>query len=93
MKKELPKLYRGNIKSGISNNKRVARGLSEIKKSPRIVINELFKENEIYHQQVEIETSNKTVTTQIIGRTQEHIITIKNEVIKIDDIKKIELLK
>lgn len=93
MKKDLPRIYRGNIKKGAGNNLRVARGITEIEKSPRITIDELFKENQIYRQNVEIETENQNLTTKIIGRTQDHIITIKNEVIKISDIKKIRLIK
>lgn len=91
MKKELPKIYRGNIKQGCSNNLRVAKGIKEEKKSPKTVINELFKENKIYRQSIEIETKEKNFETKIIGRTTEHIITINNEIIKIDDIINIKI--
>lgn len=93
MKKELPRLYRGSINSGTGNNLRVAHGITEEQKPPRQIINELFKENQIYRQDVEIETNNDKLTTKIIGRTQDHIITINNTVIKIDDIKNLKLIK
>lgn len=93
MKKELPRLYRGSISSGTGNNLRVAHGFTEKEKSPRQTINELFKENQIYRQDVEIETDKEKLTTKIIGRTQDHIITINNIVIKIDNIKHLKLLK
>lgn len=93
MKKELPRLYRGSINNGTGNNLRVAHGFTEEEKSPRQTINELFKENQIYRQDVEIETDKEKLTTKIIGRTQEHIITINNTVIRIDDIKHLKLIK
>lgn len=92
MKKDLPKLYRGTVNS--NNNRTVAHGLKEEKyQNPRQVISELFKKNHIYRQDVEIETNNDKFTTKIIGRTGEHIITINNSVIKIDDITNITILK
>ena len=93
MKKELPKIYRGNIKQGCSNNLKVARGIQEETKDPKTIINELFKENQIYRQNIEIKTKDKNLQTKIIGRTTEHIITINNEVIKIDEIINIKILK
>lgn len=93
MKKDLPHLYRGNISSGISNNRKVAHGFKEEIFSTREFINKMFKENKIYQENVELEIDNNVFTTKIIGRTQDHIITIENKVIKIDDIKKIKILK
>ena len=91
MKKELPKIYKGNVTS--NNNLRVAHATNEIIENPRQTINKLFKENKIYKQNVEIETDNKKLNTKIIGRTTDHVITIDNVVIKIDNIKKINILK
>ena len=91
MKKELPKIYKGNVTS--NNNLRVAHAKEEINTSPRETINKLFKENQIYKQNVEIETDSNILNTKVIGRTNEHIITIDNNVIKIDNIKKINILK
>lgn len=89
MKKELPKIYKGKV--NINSNRSVAHGVQNIK-NPKDVITELFKKNKIYKQNVEIETNNNKFKTKIIGRTNEHIITIDNEVIKIDDIKNIIIL-
>ena len=92
MKKELPKLYKGNVKH--SNNLKMAHVSGERSiESPRDTINSLFKKNEIYKQDVLIETDNDTLKTKIVGRTEDHIITINNSVIKIDNIKKIDILK
>lgn len=93
MKKDLPNLYRGNISNGASNNRRVAHANMDNDLSVRETINKLFKENKIYREDVELVTDSNTLTTKIIGRTQDHIITIDNAVIKIDNIKHIKILK
>ena len=91
MKKDLPNLYRGNISHGDSNNRQVSHGLRD-SQSIRETIDKLFKENTIYRQNVEIVTKDKNLTTKIIGRTKDHVITINNIVIKIDDIESIKAL-
>ena len=92
MKKQLPHIYKGNVKN--DNNLRVAHGIKEeINHNPRETINNLFKQNKLYKQDVEIKTNQDRYVTKIIGRTNEHIITIKNEVIKIDDIITLKILK
>lgn len=92
MKNDLPNLYRGNISTGASNNKHVAHGFKE-NFNPKDTINKLFKANQIYREDVELTTKDKVLNTKIIGRTQDHIITIDNVVIKIDDILDIKVLK
>lgn len=52
----------------------------------------MFKKNKMYKQEVEIETEDNKLQTKIIGRTEDHIITINNNVIKIDNIKRINIL-
>ncbi len=93
MKKNLPNLFRGNISNGASNNKRVAHGLTEEVLSVKDTIDKLFKENKIYRKDVELEVNNNIMKTKIIGRTKEHVITIDNTVIKIEDITHIRILK
>lgn len=90
--KDLPHIYRGEVKN--NNNIKVAHSSNEERSiNPKIVINDLFKKNHIYKQEVFIETLDKSFNTKIIGRTESHIITINNEVIKIEDIKNIKLIK
>ena len=77
MKKELPKIYKGKVNN--NNNRSVAHGTNNInKRKPKDIINELFKKNYIYKQSVTIETNSNKYNTKIIGRTNEHIITIDN---------------
>ena len=85
---KLPNIYKGTVKN--DNNLRVAYANKEEKIDIRQTINKLFKQNKLYKQDVELETKDTTYNTKIIGKTNEHIITINNEVIKIDDIIKIK---
>ena len=85
---KLPNIYKGNVTS--DNNLRVAYADKEEKIEAKDLINKIFKQNKLYKQDVVIETKDKTYNTKIIGKTNEHIITINNEVIKIDDIVKIK---
>ncbi len=85
---KLPNIYKGNVTS--DNNLRVAYADKEEKIDAKDLINKIFKQNKLYKQDVVIETKDKTYNTKIIGKTNEHIITINNEVIKIDDIVKIK---
>ena len=85
---KLPNIYKGNVTS--DNNLRVAYADKEEKIDAKDLINKIFKQNKLYKQDVVIETKDKTYNTKIIGKTNEHIITITNEVIKIDDIVKIK---
>lgn len=89
MKKELPKLYKGNVSN--TSNRNVAYGLKEKEENVEDKINKLFRQNEIYRQDVIFKTNKKDYNTKIIGRTKDHIITLENEVIKIKDIMKIEV--
>ncbi len=91
MKKELPKIYKGNVSSDASHNLRSSYGISE-EIDVRNEINKLFKENKLYKKEVEIEINEETIKTKIIGKTENHIISIDNRVIKIDDIKKFKIL-
>ena len=88
--KKLPNIYRGEVKS--NNNIKVSHTTNEEKKlNPKQIINDLFKRNHIYKQEVYIETNDKKINTKIIGRTDSHIITINNDVIKIDEIIDIKI--
>ena len=85
---KLPNIYKGKVNE--DNNLRMAYASKEENIDVKDIINKLFKQNKLYKQDVYIETKDKTYNTKIIGRTNEHIITINNEVIKIDEIIKIK---
>lgn len=55
-------------------------------------INEILtKKKYIYKVPVKIQLEDKEIITNIIGKNKNNIITINNELIKIDDIKNIEI--
>ena len=86
----LPHIYKGKVK--YNNNIKYAHTNNEERYSnPKITIDNLFKMNHIYQQDVYIKTTDKEYNTKIIGRTNSHIITINNEVIKVDDITDIKI--
>jgi hypothetical protein len=89
--KKLPNIYKGSVRN--SNNLKSAHvSNKKIDYNPRDTINNLFRKNEIYKQDVEIETDKDNLKTKIVGRTEDHVITIDNIVIKIDNIKRINIL-
>lgn len=57
-------------------------------------INQIFSSsNYIYKADVEIQFRDKTIQTKIIGKSGHSLITIDNELIRIEDIVDIKLLK
>lgn len=55
-------------------------------------INEIIKtKNYIYKIPVKIELNDKEIITNIIGKNNKNIITMNNELIKIEEIKNIEI--
>lgn len=85
---KLPNIYKGRVNK--DTNLRVAYTNKEESIDIKDTINRLFKQNKLYKQEVYIETKDNVYNTKIVGRTNEHIITINNEVIKIDDITMIK---
>lgn len=58
-----------------------------INKDIKATIKNLFQsKNYVYKLDVSIETANKTFDTSIVGQTNNHLITIDNELVPIKDI-------
>lgn len=101
MGKKLPKVFQNEINKKINNNSSYFVG-NEIKQN--IIyntnntneinkkINDIFKSiNYIYKVDVIITLKTGEVTKRIIGKNKDNLITIDNELIKIDDILDIKL--
>ena len=99
MDKKIPKVFANRIDKKIENNDTYSitrnddvkvkenRGLDINSK-----INQIFKSTKyIYKIDVEIVVSTGTITKRIIGRKNGYLITIDNELIKIDDILDINI--
>jgi hypothetical protein len=87
--KKLPKMYKNNVNKKINNNTIVFYG-SKNDKNKEINIEDYFLKNKIYRKEVKITLNDKVIIKNIIGRTTNHLITMDNELINIQDIKKIE---
>lgn len=97
MKKDLPELFANKINKSLSNNDKVAVTKNEeersIKKSTKIEkninqkINDLFSSPKyVYKINAEITLKDKKITKKIIGKNNNNLITIDNELIPIQDI-------
>lgn len=85
---EKPKVFQNTINKNITNNKLYSDS-SKIKQAIDVnsKINNMFKSSSyIYKLDVIITLKNKQVKKIIIGKKNNNLITIDNELIKIDDI-------
>ena len=88
-----PKVFKNAINKSINNNKKVFYSKSKQKEkiddSRNVIqkINDIFTSpNYVYKANVKIKTNNDIITTRIIGRNKDYIITMDNKLIPIKDI-------
>ncbi len=104
MNNKLPKIFANKIEKKITNNKEVyTSSASQIepknkyssnRKTITQKINEIIKSNDyIYKIPVKIELERGEIITNIIGKNSKNIITMDNRLIKIEEIKDIEIYK
>ena len=88
-----PKVFKNTINKNISNNKKVF--YSKFKQKEKIddsrnviqKINDIFASpNYVYKANVKIKTNDDIITTRIIGRNKDYIITMDNKLIPIKNI-------
>ena len=106
MNQKLPGVFANKINKKIKNNNEIYMTTKETQnkeeknnekmkfneKTIEQKINEIIKSNKyIYKIPVMIKLNDKVVETNIIGKNKTNIITINNELIKIEDIKDIEI--
>lgn len=90
MKNKLPKIFKAQSNKNFNNNENYFYGEYRSKKN-KVTIDDLFKINEIYRTNIKLLLKDKTITKTIIGRTQNNLITLDNEIIPISEIIEIEL--
>ncbi len=95
MNKNLPKVYANPINKTFSNNKEVFLSTTEVRnvKMDNIPgkINEIFASpHHVYKSKVEIRMGNDVINTVIVGKTNNELLTLNGEKIKIKDIDYIE---
>ena len=95
MEKKIPKVFQNNIDKDISNNDKYYYSanksdiINKVDKPKNInkKINEIFASpTYVYKANVEIKTNNSTLSTKIIGRNKNYLITMDNKTIPINDI-------
>ena len=98
MKKDLPSVYANEIDKKIDNNEKVSYSKESEKEETTVKkefsqaeirkkLNSIFNSpNYIYKADVDIKLKSGHVTKRIIGMNRNHLITIDNELILIDDI-------
>jgi len=87
--KELPKIYKAGQNKSFNNNESFFYGEYR-NKQKKVTIDELFKPNEIYRTNVKLILKDRSIERIIIGRTQNNLITLNNEIIPISEIIEIE---
>lgn len=104
MKKELPKVFANKIDKVFTNNETVSYGFKEekekvnsepifekIQMSVEEKIQAIFNSPRyVYKANVKIKLKNGTVTKQIVGKNNTHLITMDNELIPISEVLDID---
>lgn len=108
MEKKLPSIFANKINKNIDNNKKVYYSDLEENKideklnknflKPQLNINQkinkIFNSSKyVYKADVTIKLKDKTINKKIIGKNNNNIITIDNELIPISDIEDIDFKK
>ena len=101
--KKLPSIYANNIEKNKEHNESVYKSYKEETKEPiekkqnypKKTVNQKIREilntkNHSYKTPVKIKLKDSTKQVEIIGRNTKNLITIENELIKIEDIIDIE---
>lgn len=96
MDKKLPEIFHNKIDKKLNNNKNIFYSSKisepETREEPTPMnihqkINQIFSSpNYVYKADVEIKTKEQTITTKIIGRNRNYLITMDNQLISITDI-------
>lgn len=99
--KKLPKVYKNNIDKNIKNNKSLCYVKEENTKNVQVSNNLISEQLETifsgkgysYNIPVTIKTKNNIYNTSLITKTNNYIVTLDNDLIRIDDITSILINK
>ncbi len=92
---KLPNVFANPITKKINNFQASYRSSNtEIKYNPKEInkkINEIFSSNDhVYKSKVKITLESGTIETELVGKTNVHLLTLDGKLIKITDILNIE---
>ena len=101
MKKKLPKVFANRIEKKLNNNEKIytsnstaqqkQKNINSNKTINKKIIEIINSKKYTYKVPVKIKLDNGEINTNIIGKNNNNIITIDNQLIKISDIRDIEL--
>lgn len=92
--KKLPEIYKNEINKNISNNKKYCYLKNEQEKEENIneKLEKIFNGmGYSYNIPVTIKTTSKEYNTSLVSKTKNNLITLDNDIIKIDEIISLEL--
>lgn len=90
MNKKLPRISNFSSNKSFSNNKEIYYSYKNINEKEESSAKKEIKY--IFNRPVVIKTKEKEIYTTIIGKIDDHILTNTNGIIKIKDIKDIQIL-
>lgn len=94
--KKLPKLFKNEIDKPLNNNKKYCYLKEETSEQvDKLTIDEKINKifnglGNAYNVPVKIKTKDKVFTTSLVSKTKNNLVTLDNEVIKIEDIISID---
>lgn len=94
MKKDLPELYKGHVTKDLNSTVYYSKDDSGERNYKSLSVNELFSNySYIFNIDVLIKTIKKDYKTRIAGRMGNNLITLDNDVIPVNEVTEIILLK
>lgn len=87
-----PSIFKNKEINPIDHNKKSTH-VKEINTNVEEVLNEIFKSNLPFNTKVHIKTIDNELNTYLVSRTKDTITTLHDEIIKIEDIISIEIIK
>jgi len=97
--KKLPKIYQNDFHKKINNNKTVCYlenkdNLETENKNIEETLSKIFNGmGYAFNIPVIIKTNDNTYTTSLVAKTRQNVITLDNDIIPIDNIREIEIIK
>lgn len=94
MNKDLPGVFANKIENAIDNVQRVYYGDRNDNRSVNEVLDHIYNNSKFaFLKSVEIVTNTEKSVEKIAARFKDHILTLSNKNIKIEDIKSIKEIK
>ena len=87
-----PSIFKNNVINPIDHNKK-STYIKTINTNIEEILNEIFKSNLPFNTKVHIKTISKELDTYLVSRKEKIITTLHDEIINIDEIISIDIIK